>query len=172
MSKLTKRQQEDLEHLRQVDLPDSMGGGHKFIQQTEDAKAKKKKQSDDKVATYLEMEKQRKFTYRRDLASYGNNLIKDEEFDPGWEVEFVPTDGSDIKIYGKGFRTDEGIVLIVKSPKGRVFIKAFRTSMKSNIDTNAIRTLLIQAENTMDSEKGILLSDKKEVKTKSGIYLK
>lgn len=158
-------QREDEEHLRQVETSEGM----EFVAQTESDKAQKHQSEIDKVNTYLEEEKDRRFTYRRDLCTYGNDLLP-KILDTGWEGRFIPTDGTPINIYDRRFKTDEGVVLVIKY-KSEVFIKAIRTSMMSDVDTNAIRVMCEQAENTIDSRKGLLLSDKKSKKTDSGIYL-
>ena len=165
-----EEQHEDQEHLRQVDLPESEGGGHVFIEQTESDKAKKHQKEIDDVNSFLENEKQRKFTYRRDMAEYGNSKLPDI-LTTGWEGKFIPTDGSLVNVYDRSFKSREGIILVLKY-QTEVFIKAIQVTGDSPVDTNAIRVMCEQAENTIDSRKGILLSDKKENKTKGGIYLK
>jgi hypothetical protein len=164
-------QREDQEHLRQVDLPESEGGGHVYIEQTEGDKQKQQKEKIDDVNSFLEGERQRAFTYRSDLANYGNGMLPDI-LDKGWEGRFLATDGSLINLYNRSFKSKEGLVLVLKY-KDEVYIRAIRTTRDSQVDTNAVRVMCEQAENTIDSRKGILLSDKKNQpkKTKGGVYL-
>ena len=161
-------QREDEEHLRQVDLD----SGPDYIQQTEGAKEHKQKEEVADVNSFLEGHRQRKFSYRRDLAEYGNKLLP-EVLDKGWEGKFLPTDGTPVNLYDRRFDTKEGVILFLKFGK-EVYVRAVQLSMMAEVDSNAIRVLCEQAENTIDSKKGILLSDKKPNgvdKTKGGIYL-
>lgn len=133
--------------------------GRKFVvdQVIEDEKIEKVKTDD--ITTTLDLQVNKHFSYRRSLADYGNWLIEEIK-EEGWEMEYVPTDGSRLKVYGKWFDTKEGVQLIVKDPVGRVYMRGFYTMYSPQVDEKAIKTLYIQAENTMDSYKGLLLSDK------------
>lgn len=166
-----KRQaQEDAEYLRMVDLPEHQGGGAKFVKDYEDEKKRKEKKEVDSVKNSI-FEKGIG-TYLTRLAKHGNSLLDDVDFEKGWEAEFVPTSGSPINIYGKSFKTKQGIVCILKAPTGEVYVRAVRVNFDPDVDMSNVHKLSIQAENTLDSYKGLLLSDKKkEKKTKDGIYL-
>ena len=110
--------------------------------------------------------------YKDKLADELREKVSAIDFPNGWQYDTLPTsDNRQITIYGQSFKTKQGIILVLKSPKGEVFIRAVRTCYKPEVDFKAMRILAVQAENTVDSDKGILLSDKKVKKTKSGIYL-
>jgi len=113
--------------------------------------------------------------YRSRVAELGNSKIPKLDLPEGWVGEFLPTDGTNIHIHGKSFATKPGIVFILKDPKEGIYIRAISLSSHPVIDRKAIMTLLQQAENTVDSAEGKLLSDEPNIegfkKTKSGLYL-
>lgn len=147
-------------YVKQVENLGSENARKFVVEQVQDEESEVKKVQDD-LKTELEKKKNKHFAYRRELSEYGNWLIEEIK-EKGWEIEFVPTDGSPIIIYGKRFKTDEGIQLIIKSPSNQVFARGVHMSYVPEYDEHAIRTLYVQAENTIDSYKGLLLSDKKK----------
>lgn len=163
---------EDLDYLKEVDKPK----GREFVvDKLKDEEAVEKKQQDD-IKNYLDSSLQANFTYRRKLAEYALNKLEALEIDPTWEYYAVPTDGKRVKIFKKWFASQEGVLLILKSKTGDVFIRGIKTTKNPEYDVNAINILVTQVENTIDSAKGILLSDKsnghgKIKKTKSGIII-
>ena len=164
-----REMEEDLDYFKEVDRPD----GWKFVGQYEKAKddAGKTIVADEK--TLLQMYQGRKISYRTLLAKFGQEALARIEFPKGWEVTCLATGARRIlKIYGKQFKSREGLVVILRSPSKEVFIRAIRVIYKSEVDYGAMKNLVLQAENTLDSEKGLLLSDRpKEKRTKSGIIL-
>lgn len=171
-----KELNESLEYLRQVELPESQGGGSKFVRDTRKEEKKEEIQEADKVKNYLESRKQQAFGYRDRLASYALTQTVSLDLEKGWEYYCVPTDGTTLNIFGKHFKTQEGLVHILKSPKENVYVRAVGVTLDPDIDFKNIHTILEQARNTIDSEKGLLLSDNKDTagtfkKTKNGIFL-
>lgn len=146
------------EYVKQIE-DSSEEVGRKYVIDTLQAEEKIAKTKIDDVLTSLETKKSQHFSYRRSLADYGNWMLEEIK-EKGWELEFVPTDGSWINIFGKGIQSKEGIILVIKNPSGRFGVRGFRTTYIPEWDENAIRMFFVQAENTMDSYKGILLSDK------------
>ena len=162
---------EDEEYLKEVDK----SGGWKFVQQTEKAKEKKEQTEEAEVLTDLERKKSLRFSYIRELAGFLQAGVDKIDWDGGWEVTAIPTWGRSIRIYGQGIETKEGVVLVAKSPDGRVFLKAWGVCFDPIQDRQNMVMLAEQAENTLDNEKGLLLTGKDKVtgmkKTKSGIIL-
>lgn len=158
---------ETVDYLRQVDLSESQGGGAKIVVDKLKADEAREKDQQDAVKTFLEKDRQKQFTYRRGLADYGNRRIIEQDLPKSWECTFLPTDGTDIKLYTRMFKTQEGIVLVLKAPDGEVYAKAVGVTMDAQIDVANVNMMVVQAENTIDSKKGLLLS---EQKTKSGIW--
>jgi len=163
---------ESLEYLRQVDLP----GGSQFVRDTRGAEKKEEKKSQDEIKSYLETGRQARHSYRERIANYGFTRMAESEFPLSWEYYCIATSGTSINIFGKGFRTQEGVLFIVKSPKGNVYVRGIKTTYDPEYDVTAVNIMVVQVENTMDSEKGILLSDNVDTsstlrKTKSGILL-
>jgi len=166
---------EDIEYLRQVDLPESQGGGSKFVRDTRKEEKKEEQKKEDDAKTYLGAREAR-IGYRRRLADYGYKRIQEQFFPEDWEYYCIATHGEAINIFGKRYKTQEGILYIVKSPKGNVYVRGIAASHEPEYDIKAVEVMIVQIENTIDSEKGILLSDNVDTqaklkKTSSGIYL-
>lgn len=162
---------EDTEYLRQVDRT----GGEKFVQQWEDAGLKERKRRIADKQTDLEGRKGR-FSYLDKLALHCQKKLGEIDFPDGWNFDAIVTRGKRIRIYGKWMDTQEGIVVVVRDPHGRVLYRAVRVAYDPMIDVKNMDILAEQAENTLDSYKGLLLSDKKDPvtglkKTESGIIL-
>jgi len=147
--------------------------GREYVVNKEKAKLKARKAHEQNIASDLETKKKSKVAYRERLVSFGNTLFTD--FEENWEVQFIPTGNSTVRIYGKQFQGKEGVVLILKSPTGKVFIRAVSTSYDPPTDIAAVKTLSVQAENTVDSVKGLLANElpvrNGGKKTPGGIYL-
>ena len=141
------------------------------IEDIEKEKAKEKKKKDDQK-TDLQSRKQL-FSYEERLAKRCQNGLNKIDFPEGWEYHALPTYGRSIRIYGKWFKSQKGVLVIVKSASGDVHTRGIRTSGDPSLDINAVDTLVVQAENTVDSAKGLLLSDRpgEPKRTKSGIIL-
>lgn len=174
--KKKKEMAEDLEYLRQVDVPASQGGGRKFVTDTIKEEERIKKEKGNRVKNYLESRKAQVFGYRDRLADYAFHEILKQLFPASWEYYCIPTDGSPLNVYGKTFSTRDGIVYILKSPDSKIYIRAVGITYDPEVDFFNVGIMITQIENTIDSWKGILLSDNKDTQatfkeTKSGILL-
>lgn len=149
---------EAVAYVREIEQSGSEHARKFVVDQVKEEEKKDKTKTED-IATTLDLLVNRHFSYRRSLADYGNWLIE-EIREKGWEMEYVPTDGSRLKVYGRWFETKEGVQLIVKDPAGGVYMRGFYTIYSPLVDEAAIKTLYVQAENVMDSYKGLLLSEK------------
>lgn len=160
---------EDLDYLRQVENR----GGKKFVIDEIEEGRKKEQDAEDQVKTYLQGKGA--FSYRKTLANHALNKIHNLDLGDKWEYDVIPTSGEDITVYGKRFKTKPGVVAILKADRN-VYIRAILTSYDPDYDFNAMNLLVTQFENTIDSIKGLLLSDNIDTpstlkRTKSGIYL-
>ena len=153
--KKKKELDESEDYLKQIERSDSEGG-RKFVVDKIKEEEKEKKDKSDTVKSVLESKKQRHVSYRYDLAKYGNWLLEEQET-KGWHQEFVPTDGTRVKIYGKFWKSKPGIILVLKDPAGNVYVRGIKTTYVPEYDEAGIKTLVVQAENTIDSYKGLLL---------------
>lgn len=99
-------------------------------------------------------------TYAQNICDYGEYLLKKIDWPPFWAVVIMPTDGSSIKLWGKPFGTIQGVLIAVRDPRGKIHARGMETCMDPDIDIFAIETLVTQAENTLDSYKGILEGEK------------
>lgn len=179
----TKKQQEEankkeaheaLEYLRNVDVPESQGGGKKYVIDKIEEERKQEQTQKDTIATDLQGAVN--ITYKTKLAEYGLGKLADVGFPPKWEFYCVPTQKGSLDIFGKRFKTQDGMIIVLRSPKKDVYIRAVGLTYDPIIDMKNINTLAIQAENTLDSIKGLLLSDNKDTmatfpKTQGGVYL-
>jgi len=155
--------EESVDYFKEVDK--SAEGGRKFVVDKIKEEEKKEKDIKDAVASYMQSHQG---TYHQQLASYGQKGLEKLDWPDGWERYCLATDGRDIRIYGKWFRTKLGIQVIVKDDRGNVYTRGVLTTKDPIVDMANVDTLVVQAENTIDSAKGLLLSEKK---TKGGIYL-
>jgi hypothetical protein len=158
---------QDEEYFKQVEKP----GGRKYVVDKIEEETQKENKRQDDINTDLQSKQTRPFTYREALADYGMNLLKEADFGKDWYYLCLPTDGTAIRFMGKSMATEQGILLILASPAGNVYSRGIRTTADALLDSNAIRVLVTQAENTADSEKGLLLEKDGTKKTKSGIYV-
>jgi hypothetical protein len=172
--KKKKELAEDLDYLRQVELPKSMGGGSKYVVDKIKEEEAIDKANIDKIAS--DLQSKARFGYGEKLAAYGQTRLILIDWPEGWEYYMLATFGKPIKLYGKWFDTKEGILCVLRSPRGDVYTRAVLTTSNPIIDMKNVDTLVTQAENTLDSYKGLLLSDNVDTvstlkKTKNGIYL-
>lgn len=178
-SKLDKEQKkkkelnETMDDLNYVDKA-SDEAGRKFTVDKLKEEEKKEQNIKDAVASIMQGKSDNVYLSR--LAEYGQVKLNELDWPVGWEYYCLATNGADIRIYGKWFSTQIGIQVIVKDVSGNIYLRGVLITMEPEIDMKNVDTLIVQAENTIDSAKGILLSDKREdntslKKTKSGIYL-
>jgi len=177
--KKKREMDEDLDYLKQVEKP----GGRKFVVDKIKDEEQKEKDRIANIASGLQSDA--KVTYHTRLAAYGQAGLETLDWPTGWEGYCFPTNGSDVRIYGKQFKTRVGIQVIIRDNNGFIYARGVLTTMNPIIDMKNVDTLVVQAENTIDSAKGLLLSDNKDTysslrkiretreikKTKGGIYL-
>lgn len=173
MSNTKDTGEEGLDYLKQIDrLPEEQG--RKFVEDVEKEKQKTRKRNQDSAKSYIEGRPI--LTYLNRLATYAQAGLETIDWPGGWERSAIATTTSGISIYGRFYASKEGVLIVVKSPKGEVFVRGIRTTGDPDMDINALDILILQAENTLDSSKGILLSDNVDTisglrKTKNGIIL-
>lgn len=165
---------EDLDYLKQIERAPNDAEASKIV--VDEIKEKEIIENIRKDTAKNSLPKDRAFTYRNRLATYAQAGLESINWPEGWIREAVSTDGTDIRIWGKWFKSQEGVLLVIKSPTGGVFVRGIKTTNDPDMDIKAIDILCVQAENTLDSERGILLSDNLDTnstlrKTKSGIIL-
>lgn len=169
--KLKKRELEENEdYLKEVDQTD----GPKFVAQYETDKKEKEDKVSDTVKNQIS--DTGPVTYRTRLAEYWQKEMNKLDFRQGDEGYVVSTNDGSVRIFGRTYKSKQGIIVVLKTKEGNVYVRCIRVSNNPEIDMNAMQNLLNQTENTLDSLKGILLSDRKDPltglnKTKSGIIL-
>jgi len=179
MTKLEEEKQKkkeleiDTDYLKEVDKPD----GWKYVRSYEEENQRKAMQGrGDRLNKLEPLKNKAKVTYLSWLATFCKEKTSQVELPTGWECEVIPTTGQNIRVYGRSMKTREGVAAIMKSPEGNVYIRAILAAFKPEIDLKNMSTLASQVENTSDSARGILLSDKKDPvtgmkKTKSGVII-
>jgi hypothetical protein len=155
----TRKEVEGMEGNYDLEQTDK-DSGPEYVAKQETEKLKqsaiKKEATIDYVASTITHE-----SYRANLAEWGMWLLMQKDFPSRFEYHCIPTKDGDLNIYGKNFFTKEGILFVLKAPNGKVFIKAVQCSYMPKVDVNAVGLLSVEVENTVDSLKGLLLSDRK-----------
>jgi hypothetical protein len=159
-----REMEEDLEYFKQVENPEARGGGRKFVEDTIKEEKKQEEKKDDTNKNYLDSKIGAFVSYKERLAMIAFNEIMNQSFPADWQYYCVPTDGKPLDVWGKKFGTQDGIVYIIRSPKGEVYIRAVKCAYDPDLDINAIKIMVVQIENTIDSWKGLLLSDNVDTK--------
>lgn len=146
--------------------------GPQFVEQWEGDIIKKDKRRHDEILNAFEM-KHRFQIYNTMLAEYGQRLLRRLEWPAKWRFDVIPTIYKVVlRIYGRQYKGQDGVLFVLKSPEGKIFIRGIKSCRISQIDIHAIETLAEQAENTLDHWKGILLDKVTgEKKTKDGIII-
>lgn len=162
---------EEVEDLRQTDLPDDVGRKY-VVEKIEEGRTLEDNHKS-VVMSDLQAKAGYALTYRQKLALYGEGLLDKIEWDEGWEHYCLPTSGQQIRIYGRSFDTKEGILFILRSAKGEVFSQGVLASYNPVVDTHAVEVFVVNAENTLDSDRGILAESYPDgtKRTKGGIIL-
>lgn len=126
------------------------------------AEEMRKEQQDeaDRVMNELESAKKSFYGYMQTLAKALAETLQMLDWIRGWKADVLVTKGGPIQIYGKAFQSQEGILLVVKTPDGRVMHQGMSVTQEPMLDYAGIYTLALQTENTMDAERGLLLDGK------------
>ena len=136
--------------------------GIKAVQSQEEEKAVIEKKAKDDILNKLDMKKRFAISYKSQLAQALADLLEMLDWLPGWKAQVVVTDGSPISIMGKGFKTEDGLLIIVIAADGRIFHQGVFLTHDPALDYMALNNLALMAENRLDKEKGLLFSEKKE----------
>lgn len=124
-----------------------------FKEYAKDLEAKEKKKKDITLEK-IDSAPKKKFSYNRFLSELLIKHLKTVDWSEGWWVDVAPT--------------ERGVVMELKSPDGRIFRSAFKSTADPIADLNAVEMFTIRAENTVDeinnplSEEGIWLPKRKK----------
>lgn len=128
--------------------------GKKVVAEIESENEAAKQKKEDDFKTMMQSLKGRPASYKDTMASVLVDFLKILDWPHRWTADVVLTDGSPISIKGKGFSTQDGILLIITTPDGRVFHQGVRSSYDPVVDYMAMQTLAVQTENQLDKERG------------------
>jgi hypothetical protein len=108
------------------------------------------------------------------VAELGRDMIDKLELSSSFKVACTPTrKGTSIKIFDNhisGKNLKDGIVVVMKYGD-TFFYRAFWLVRVAEVDLGALRTVITQLENTVDSLTGKLESDKDRVSRETGLIL-
>lgn len=151
-----EKQTEEVMAAGQDDLHQAIKEIEKQVQQEQ----KEEKQKEDDILNKLDMKRKYASSYRDQLAQSLAEMLMNLDWVRGWTADCVVTSGQPISIKGKPFQTQKGILLVVCTPDGRVFHQGMKVTGEPLLDYAGLYTLALQVENTMDKERGLLLSEK------------
>jgi len=130
----------------------------KEIDRIEKREQETAKKAQDDVLNALDMKKRRYTSYKTELAKALRDILSQLDWVRGWTADVVVTNGSVISIKGKPFQTKDGLLLVVCTPDGRVMHQGMLVTGEPPLDYAGIYNLALQTENTMDKERGLLLT--------------
>lgn len=91
----------------------------------------------------------KKDQYCNFLAAHGNELLNQAGFGQGWMYRAIPTDDNGVALFGRRYDSSVGVVFVLKSPHGQVFIQAMKATGVPDLDLEGIKRFSLSAENTM-----------------------
>lgn len=127
-----------------------------YVEGVEREKIKKAHDQKEEAKNYVDMASGYD-SYRVNAAEYGMWLLMHKEIPDGFEYHCVPTRQGNMNIYGRDFETKDGIVFVLRDPKGQVYIKAMRCTYLPDLDIEAISKMSLEVENTVDYVQGSLV---------------
>ena len=131
--------------------------GAKAVAEVETAEGKKL--YNQWAADMEKISKTRKFTdfeYLSSLRTIAADYIATIDYKdyPGWRVYLYVTVGNIIAIDKKPFRTQKGLLAILKSPSKQYLAKGMKASFDPSVDSGGARGLGIVVEDTLDYYTG------------------
>src|SRR3990167_3474842 len=139
---------------------DNKRKGDKAVSQIEGEVFKKDVKAQQNAVDELDRKKRYADSYKGVLAKALAGFLELMDWPDGWEANVIITDGSPITLYGKGFMTQNGILVAVRTARGYVYHKGMLISGDQVLDYSGVHTLAVQVENTLDDARGSLVSSK------------
>jgi hypothetical protein len=130
----------------------------KIAEQEKERIGLEQKKKDD-VMNHLDMVKRQVNSYKATLAQSLAQFLELLDWIPGWKAQVIVTDGSPISIKGKGFRTEDGLLLVIITADGRIFHQGMLVTQDPGMDYICLNKMALSTENTLDKEKGLLLDN-------------
>ena len=136
--------------------------GRKVVEQVEKQEAQDRVAKNQDFINSLDAKQRFYGSYARTLASGLVNILQSLDWIRNWTCDVLITDGRVITIksltgVSRQFATQNGILMVIRTPDGRVFNSAFKITQEPPLDYAAVYELSMRAENTMDKERGLLL---------------
>ena len=151
---------EDIQEKKDEDFVEVMEDDERataYVEGVEKAKISKAKDLRDEAANYVDLGRKGSFaSYRINLAEWGMWTLMQKGFPKGYEYHCIPTKEGSLDIYGKNFKTRDGIIFVLKDKEGKVYIRAMGISLNTEIDVSNIQLMAVEVENTIDAIEGRL----------------
>lgn len=140
-----------------VEVMEDDDRGAAYVEGVERGKISKAKDLKDEAANYVDMGKGGSFSsYRANLAEWGMWILMHKNLPKGYEYHCIPTKEGSLDIYGKNFKTKDGIIFVLKDLDGKVYIRAMGISLDTEVDVSNVQLMAVEVENTIDSIEGKL----------------
>lgn len=150
--KKDKKQWDTLEYLEQA-TGENKKTAIKYLRERNDANEKAEIEKRLKAVAFIQ-DKKKKEEYSYFLTAFAQGLLEQADFDKDWFCQAVATKDNDgIKVFGQGFATQLGVLIIVKDPLGRVYLQAMTPIGEADKDLEMIARFILSAENTMEKYK-------------------
>ena len=134
---------------------DNRKEGIKAVQRQQEEQLQEEKKVHDEILNKFDQKKRYAQSYKATLAQTLAQALELLDWMRGWSAQVVVTDGSPITIKGKGFQTQEGLLLLIIDPRGAIFHQGVYVTQDPAVDYLAIQTMALRAENTLDRAKGL-----------------
>ena len=144
MSDKKRRLQEENDVLLEIGK-EGKDGIKAFKEYAKEDKKKNQKHRDE-LLERIDSEPKKRLSYNLFLSKLLARGLRTVEWQPRWRFNVAPT--------------QRGVVMEMKSPDGRTFRSAFKSTGDSVTDLNAIEMFVLRAENTVDKETKIWLPNK------------
>lgn len=143
------------EYLREAGSEDE-SQAERFIKEYEKEQAALKTQQSEDLKSRIKSNTETPFDYETQLAETANEELRKLDWPDDWKAQAFATKGEPIYFDGNLVDTKYGLLIIVRDNKRHYSYRAFTISKDINVDYPAMRTLVSQAENMIDSYKKLL----------------
>lgn len=145
------------EYLKEAGSNDEVSST-KFIKDYEKEATKQRQQKLADIKQQLKDDQNTNWNYEERLAEQANQELAKLDWPDNWRAQAFATNGTEIYFSGKLFPTEYGFLIIVRNNQMEFFYRAFRIEKNPDIDYQAMKNFVSQAENMIDDYKKLLYS--------------
>ncbi len=146
-------EKQDYEFVEKMEDDDSAA---KYVEQTEQEKMKRAAMQTEEAADFLDFKGKSTSSYIAGAAEYGTWLLLHKYFPQGYDYMVVPTKTGTTRICGRTLDTREGVVFVLKDPRGGIRMSAMGLSFDPMVDVRGLQMMAVNVENTVDFLEGNL----------------